>query len=221
MATLCAPSATCPLNAVKACQLKPKIGIFAGTFDPIHNGHLAFAKAALGKGLDKVLFVVEPRPRRKQGVRALEHRHHMVELAIKNEPQFGMIELHQARFSVHETLPVLQALFPTHQLVFLFGDDVISHIAHWPHRLTLLRQTELLVAVRNQKRAELKRTFKILRDTTGVPFDYQMVEPNMPNVASSKIRLAVKQNKLPEGLPMSVANYVKKTGLYASADSVG
>src|SRR5258708_1287895 len=88
-----------------------KIPIFAGTFDPVHEGHLAFAQAALEEGLEKVMFLVEPRPRRKQGVRALEHRTAMVQLAIADEPQLSTIVLEQARFSVNETLPVLRARF--------------------------------------------------------------------------------------------------------------
>lgn len=195
---------------------RPRIGIYAGTFDPIHNGHLAFANEALKTGLDKVLFLVEPRPRRKQGVRALEHRHNMVELAIKDEPKFGAIALGQARFNVQETLPVLQALFPDYTLVFLFGDDVISHIAHWPHRLELLEQTELLVAVRHHKRAELKQTFKTLQQTTGVAFTYFMVEPNAPDIASSKIRLQIRRKHDTPDIPASVAGYIKKKRLYAA-----
>ncbi len=220
MAILCAPNAAISLNVAKVCLLKPRIGIYAGTFDPIHNGHLAFAHEALKTGLDKILFLVEPRPRRKQGVRALEHRHNMVELAIKDEPNFGTIALGQARFNVQETLPVLQALFPDHMLVFLFGDDVISHIAHWPHRLELLQQTELLVAVRRQKRMDLEATFQTLQQTTGVPFRYSMVEPNAPDIASSKIRLQIRRQKDTPDIPLSVAHYIKKKRLYAS-DSTG
>lgn len=200
--------------------MKAKIGIFAGTFDPVHKGHLAFAKAALETGLEKVYFLVEPRPRRKQGVRALEHRQKMVELAIKNEPQLGMIMLDQARFNVQETLPVLQNLFKGHTLVFLFGDDVMGHIAHWPHGLTLLQQTELLVAVRHQNRTDLNQMFKTLQQTTGVPFAYTMAEPKAPHIASSKIRLQIKRKHDTPDIPAEVAEYIRKNRLYTgSADS--
>ncbi|MCA9332160.1 adenylyltransferase/cytidyltransferase family protein, partial [Candidatus Saccharibacteria bacterium] len=50
-----------------------KVGIYAGSFDPIHKGHIALAEQAIQQcGQDKVFFMVEPRPRRKQGVKALE-----------------------------------------------------------------------------------------------------------------------------------------------------
>src|SRR5688572_27140829 len=105
-----------------------KIGIYSGTFDPIHLGHVAFAKEALKQcGLEKVYFLVEPRPRRKQGVKALEHRQAMVELAIAKEPALGSIILDHARFSVRQTLPVLQARFEGSEIVFLMGDDMLAH----------------------------------------------------------------------------------------------
>src|SRR5688572_18703158 len=139
-----------------------KIGIFSGTFDPIHEGHLAFAQAALEQGLEKVWFLVEPRPRRKQGVRALEHRQAMVGLAIESEPKFGQIMLEQARFTAHETLPVLQARFKGRQLVLLFGDDVLSHIADWPDVQKLVQAIELMIAVRKDEAEKVVDNLKYL-----------------------------------------------------------
>ncbi len=195
-----------------------RIGIFAGTFDPIHDGHIAFAYAALGQGLEKVMFLPEPRPRRKQGVRALEHRIAMVQLAVADEPRFGTIVLEQARFTPHETLPLLQARFAGYKLVLLFGDDVIAHIAHWQHVESLLGASELIIASRHQNTAALEATLKTLQKTRGFKFDYQIVHTEKEEITSSKARLDIKRDKTVIGLNPRVLEYIKNQRLY-SADT--
>ncbi len=198
--------------------MSKRIGIFAGTFDPVHDGHIAFAYAALAAGLEKVMFLPEPRPRRKQGVRALEHRVAMVQLAVAKEPRFGTIVLEQARFTAHETLPVLQARFKGYKLVLLFGDDVIGHIAHWPHVDALVKSTELIIATRHHDTSGLKAVLKTLQQTRGLKFDYQTIQLEQQDITSSKIRLNIKHEKPVVGLDPAVRAYINKNKLYASSD---
>lgn len=196
-----------------------KIGIFAGTFDPIHDGHIAFARAALDQGLDKVMFLTEPRPRRKQGVRALEHRLAMVRLAVDSEPRFGVVVLEQARFTAHETLPKLQARFPGHRLVLLFGGDVISHIAHWPHVDSLVQAVDLLIATRRENEAILRSTLSTLNKTAGLKFTYDIIHPKSGERTSSTIRHSLKHDNPAIGLQREVQAYIAKHRLYCSAET--
>ncbi len=193
-----------------------KIGIYAGTFDPIHEGHLAFARAALDAGLEKVMFLVEPRPRRKQGVRALEHRLAMVQLAIQDNPRLGSIIIEQARFTAHETLPLLQNRFKGYQLVLLFGDDVIAHIANWPHIDELVASVELMVATRQDDERALAETFSIIEKTTNLSFRYTFVDPGYPEISSSRIRLELKKRQQPADIPGNVWQYIRSHRLYSS-----
>lgn len=193
-----------------------KIGIFAGTFDPVHAGHVAFAHKALDLGLDRVYFLPEPRPRRKQGVRALEHRLAMINLAISDEPRFGSIQLKQARFTPHETLPVLAKRFAGAELVLLFGDDVIGHIAHWPHIIELVDTVELFVATRHHNIQKLAETFHILHQTSGLQFRYRLVEPAQQSVSSSLIRAALKSGQPVKHLDLTVQGYIHSHRLYRS-----
>lgn len=195
-----------------------KIGIFAGMFDPIHDGHVAFAHAALREGLEKIMFLPEPRPRRKQGVRALEHRVAMVQLAVANEPRFGTIVLEQARFTAHETLPVLQARFKGYKLVLLFGDDVISHIAHWPHVDALIKSTELMIATRHHDTAKLDSVLQTLQQTRNLKFNCQTIQLEQQDITSSKLRLSIKRGNPAAGLDPAVEAYIRKHQLYASSD---
>ncbi|HSX23880.1 MAG TPA: adenylyltransferase/cytidyltransferase family protein [Candidatus Saccharimonadales bacterium] len=193
-----------------------KIGIFAGTFDPIHDGHIAFAQAALDAGLEKVMFLPEPRPRRKQGVRALEHRRAMVRLAIAHEGRYGIIALEQARFTVHETLPKLQARFAGYQLVLLFGADVISHIASWPHVGAMVNVAELMIAARLRDMSDLTATLHTLEKTRNLRFRYEIIHPAYEEVTSSTIRLLLKRDKAADGLPPAVQRYIKRHKLYST-----
>lgn len=197
-----------------------RVGIYAGTFDPIHEGHLAFAREAMGTcNLDKVFFLVEPRPRRKQGVRALEHRVHMTQLAIKNERNFGSIVLDQAQFSVVETLPVLQARFMSEELFLLMGEDVVAHLAQWPHINRLLKSVTFIVGIRKGKRKDIEDKLESLQKARGITFKYHTFVPTHYDIASSKIRLALKRGVEPKGLPRELHHYIEQEGLYSSSSS--
>jgi nicotinate (nicotinamide) nucleotide adenylyltransferase len=204
--------------------MSKKIGIFAGTFDPIHEGHLAFASAALALGLEKVMFLVEPRPWRKQGVRSLEHRQAMVSLAIYNEPKFGTIILERSRLTPHETLPILQARFKGYELVLLFGDDVISymagHIAAWPHIEELATNTSLIIASRRHDQKQLSESLQVLKRDYDLPFRYQFAEPGKQHINATDIRLALKRRQQPTGVPAEVLGYIHSHRLYVSTARV-
>ena len=89
------------------------LGIFGGTFDPIHTGHLIVARAALETlGLDEVLFVPAGRPWMKDAgaVSAAEDRARMAELAVAGDPQFRVSRLEIERKGETYTLDTLRAL---------------------------------------------------------------------------------------------------------------
>lgn len=196
-----------------------RIGIYAGTFDPIHNGHVAFAEKALAQGLDKVFFLVEPRPRRKQGVRALEHRLAMANIVASSNPKLGVISLEQARFTPRQTLPPLIARFKGHKLVFLFGDDVIKHmvdnLADWPNVDELANNASLLIAARHHQQDELIFGLKNL-EQFGLNFDFEFIEPDAQTINSSSIRQSLKSKKTSLNIPLEVANYAVNNGLYSN-----
>lgn len=204
---------------MRGSSVSKRIGIFAGSFDPVHEGHLAFAHSGLAHGLDKVYFLVEPRPRRKQGVHALEHRLEMAKLAAASHKKLGVIHLEQNTFSPLATLPVLQARFKDSELVLLFGDDVVSHmvdhLADWPHVSELAKHTSLLIATRHHKKDDLTDRLNAVMDY-GVHFRYEFVEPGQLAASSSDIRLALKRGNPPTGLPPAVLDYISREGIYSS-----
>jgi len=191
-----------------------QVGIYAGTFDPVHEGHLAFANQALTEcKLDKLFFLVEPRPRKKQGVRALEHREAMVRLVIADNEKFGMIQLAQANFSVEDTLPKLQALFEGAQLHFLMGEDVFSHLSTWPHVDELLTSSSFIVGIRKNDEIKMKLTLAQLQQARGINFNVNFFMTEQQDISSSNIRLALKRGNEPQGLLSKTRDYIKSNGL--------
>lgn len=193
-----------------------KVGIFAGSFDPIHQGHIAFARQALEEcSLDKVFFLVEPRPRRKQGVRALEHRTKIVQLALKREPHMGSIMLEQTRFTVTETLPILKARFIGAELHLLFGDDVLKHLVDWPHVEDLLSGVSFIIGVRSNSITKINATIHALEKARGIKMNYSVFKSTAPDLSSSQIRLSLKRGQEPLGLTSTVLKYIQSKGLYS------
>ncbi len=194
-----------------------RVGIYSGTFDPIHNGHVRFALEAQEKyGLDKVFFLVEPRPRRKQGVKALEHRTQMVELAIKRHANLGLIILNQARFTAHETLPVLQARFQGAALYMLMGEDMLDHLANWPHVTELIEAVHFVIGIRRRSEKEVKETLVALQQTRGLRLTYSIFQADSSRVSSSAVRSALRKGKTPQTVPPEVLDYIATEQLYTA-----
>lgn len=197
-----------------------KIGIYSGTFDPIHKGHVAFAlEAAAACGLDRVYFLVEPRPRHKQGVKAFTHRVEMVRLAVADWPQLGSVVVDQNRFSVLETWPVLRARFAGAELYMLMGDDVFKHLSHWPMVDQLITSAHFIVGVRRGGKTNLRQHLRVVEQTRGLKLHFEMFTPSGGQYSSTAIRRAISLGQQPEGLEKSVMSYIATHGLYTPSFS--
>jgi nicotinate-nucleotide adenylyltransferase len=196
--------------------MSKKVGIYSGTFDPVHEGHIAFAEEAIERyGLDKVFFLVEPRPRRKQGVKAFEHRTEMVKLAIAKHPRLGQIVLEHARFTVHETLPLLKECFRGATLYMLMGEDMLNHLVSWPH-VEGLADTDIIIGLRTGSVKTVKQLLKNFEKIRNFTPRYQVFKANFSDFSSTKIRASLRRGKMPDGLNPNVVSYIRQEGLYAS-----
>lgn len=193
-----------------------RVGIFSGTFDPIHNGHLAFAREALRKAeLDKIFFMVEPSPRRKQGVRALQHRIQMVQLALQHEPQFATIALDHSQFDAATTLPLLQARFEGARLFMLMGDDMLlTHFISWPHVESLIEAVYFLIGARLAEAATVAQHIREIEKTKGVKFHYKIIEVGHTNLSSVSVRNVLRKGQASPDIDPAVAAYIAKHRLY-------
>jgi nicotinate (nicotinamide) nucleotide adenylyltransferase len=194
---------------------RKRIGIYSGTFDPVHTGHIAFALQALEQAnLDLVYFLPERRPRNKVQVEHFAHRSAMLKQAIRPHPHFKVLELVDVSFTVERTLPKLQTLFRGDQLVFLFGSEVIPYIDTWPKASRLLNSSELFIALKSN------HSEKIVRDLINTwsvqPKEIGYIDSYAPSVSSHKIREALRTNHRVAGILKSVERYSNKNWLYVS-----
>ena len=192
-----------------------RIGIYAGTFDPVHAGHVTFALQAITAAhLDKVYFLPERRPRDKQHVEHFGHRVAMLNRAAAPHPQFDVLELVDVSFSVERTLPQLRKQFPDAQLVFLFGSDVIPSLADWPKAERLLADSELVIGLRAQDSRETMHA--IIEAWPVQPMAVTLFPSHAPDISSGRVREALRTRKPAQGLLTSVERYSDRNWLYVS-----
>lgn len=125
---------------------KKRIGIFGGTFDPPHVGHLILAAEARDQlDLDCTIWVLTPDPPHKigQDISSLEHRLAMVQLAIGEDEAFLLSRVDIDRPGPHYTVDTIKNLkeqYPDHALIYLMGGDSLQDLPNWyqPHALLSL-----------------------------------------------------------------------------------
>ncbi len=131
-----------------------RIGVFGGTFDPIHNAHLDIARAAMKHaGLDRVLFVVAARPPHKQDdtFAAPAARFAMVEAALRGEAGMAPcdIELRRAGPSyTADTLRELKRMHPVAELFLILGMDACMDLPQWREPETIVANARILAVPR-------------------------------------------------------------------------
>lgn len=132
----------------------PKIGLFGGSFDPVHLAHLSLARCALEQlALDQLLWLPAGRPWQKtgRGLASPAHRRAMVELMIAGEPRFAVDDSELERDGASYTIDTVRARLarrPHEQLFLLIGQDQYARLHTWHEWQALLPLVTLAVAAR-------------------------------------------------------------------------
>lgn len=194
---------------------KQRVGIYAGTFNPVHAGHIAFALQSLKAAkLDHIYFMPERKPRYKTHVEHFGHRVAMLNRAVQPHPQFGVLEMVDISFSVEKTLPRLRKQFDNAELVFLFGSDAVRDLPDWPNAETLLAISALVVGLREQdNQPELSAE---IASWPLSPRRLIMFNSYAPDVSAGRIREALRLRTSTRGLLSSVERYSNRHWLYVS-----
>jgi nicotinate-nucleotide adenylyltransferase len=137
-----------------------KIGIFGGTFDPVHNGHLILARDAVEQlELDELLFVPAALSPHKleQTPAAADARLEMLRAAIQDEPRFCLDTLELERpapsYAV-DTIEVLRTREPAARLVYLIGEDNVARLSTWHRFAELSKMVQFVVLDRTGLKTE-------------------------------------------------------------------
>jgi nicotinate-nucleotide adenylyltransferase len=195
-----------------------RLGIYGGSFDPVHNGHLALAHACQHQeALDEVWFMPTAiQPLKQHGPHATDaQRLEMLQLALRPEPSWRASNLEIDRGGLSYTLDTLRQLneeLPDAVLFFLMGADAVQDVPHWhqPREIFSLA-TPLVVRRAGQPDPELA-TLRALCAENKQPILIEMPEID---VSSTQVRRqAAAGAPLGELVPAPVAVYIAAHGLY-------
>jgi nicotinate-nucleotide adenylyltransferase len=128
-----------------------KIGLFFGSFNPIHHGHLIIANhIAMTSDLDEVWFVLSPQnPFKKSGTLLNEnHRYHLLQLAIEGEQKLKVcnieFKLPKPSYTIN-TLIYLKEKYPAYQFSIIIGSDGFQNIEKWKNAEVILRNYPIII----------------------------------------------------------------------------
>lgn len=193
-----------------------RLAVFGGTFDPIHNGHLAMGAGLLDAfELDRVLFVPAGTPWQKEGYSAAEDRWTMTVLAAATNPRFEASRMEIDRkgptYTV-DTMAMLRDFYgPDAALYFVAGVDAVLTLGTW-HRAEGLAGLAEVIAVP-------RPGFDVgaLRPGDGWPRLHVADVPEV-DVSSTEIRRRVREGlPIDELVPPVIAAYIEEHGLYRQA----
>lgn len=183
-----------------------RLGIFGGTFDPVHSAHLTVAREAADQfQLDQVWFVPAARPPHKtdKELASFEDRCRMIELACKDDPRFvlSLLESGKGKSYSVETMEAVRAM--GEEPYFIIGADAFAEITTWHRWQDLLKLTGFIVVTRPGHVYLAPPGARVHRlDTVALP------------VSSSEIRRRLAAGEIPRELPQNVAQFITGHGLY-------
>lgn len=200
-----------------------KIGIYGGSFDPVHFGHIFLAEdAKIAAGLDQVIFVpVKLQPfKQERQVASGEHRCNMLSLAFeeagfKDTFQVSDFELKKDGVSyTYETLRAFREKFPDSKIYFIIGSDSIKKLDMWKNAEEILKNHDFIVGKRpGEDEDALKRKAQEITAKFGTEF--VITNNRQFDISSTYVRKNVYLEDLPDRLvPVSVERYIEENGLY-------
>jgi nicotinate-nucleotide adenylyltransferase len=191
--------------------MKLKIGLYFGSFNPIHIGHLAIANyIAEYSDLDQIWFVVSPQNPFKQKDSLLNdyHRLELVNLCIENYPKLKAsnieFSLPKPSYTIN-TLTYLKEKHSKYEFSLIMGSDNLKNFNKWKNHELILKEHELYIYPRpGYDDSKVKIDGKI-----------HLIHAPLMEISSSFIRKAIKENKeIPFFMPEAAYNYLKEMHFY-------
>ncbi len=198
-----------------------KIGIFGGSFNPIHNGHLALGKTVCDElALDQLIFIPAGFPPHKshQFLAPAEHRYAMVKLAVTCDRRFSVSRLEldseETTYTV-TTLKAFRQLFTDEdQLFFIMGADSLVDLVNWWSFGELVTLCTFVAAARpGISRETMTQQIEVLKSQFGAKV--MVVDMPLMDLSASEIRHRIARGEgISPLVPEPVASYIVQNGLY-------
>ena len=191
--------------------MKKKIGLFFGSFNPIHIGHLIIAEYIVEHtDLKELWFVVSPcNPlKKKQSLLNDLQRLYMVNIAIEDDPRFRSCDIEfklpQPSYTVN-TLLHLAEKYPDKEFCLIMGEDNLDCIEKWYNYQYILENYQIYVYPRDNYQTENKRNFP----------NIHYVDAPKIGISATMIRQSIQENKSVKYLMTEkVAKYIDEMGIY-------
>ena len=196
-----------------------RIGLFGGTFDPPHLGHLILASEAQSQlELTRLLWILTPEPPHKQElvITSIEHRLAMVKLAISDNPNFELSRVELDRPGPHYTLDTVQIIAkqnPEAEIVPIIGGDSLRDLPTWYQSKELLYACHWVGVMRRPSDAANLEALE--RELPGISSKVHYVDAPLLEIASREIRSRIANGRsVRYYLPQSVYEYINEYHLY-------
>lgn len=197
-----------------------KIGIIGGTFNPIHNGHIALAKTAYNElSLDEVIFISSGMSYFKKDIvmPSREDRFNMTNLAVSNVPYFSASDIEMKREGnsyTFETILELKKIYNDAEFFYIIGADTLFSMESWKNPEIIFENCNIVCAVRDDidinelkdKSIDIENKYK----THVIILNFNKIQ-----LSSSEIRKMLSNNEdVSHLIPAGVLNYIKENKLY-------
>ena len=203
-----------------------RVGVFGGTFDPIHYGHLLLAETCREQcALDQVWFLPAnvPPHKQKRQLTSAQHRLEMLHLAVAGHGAFVVSELEIQRGGVSYTVDTLSSILqvePTAELYLLMGADSLCDLPTWREAA---RVCQLAIPVVVRRRGTAEPDFGLIGDLVSdqrlQKIRQQEVQMPLFEFSSTEIRqLAAAGQSIRYRTTRAVEMYIQSNGLYAPGD---
>jgi len=197
-----------------------RVGVFGGTFDPVHIGHLVAAEETrVQLSLERVVFVPAGLPPHKLAnhISPVAHRLAMVQLAIASNPYFTVSRVDIDRFGPCYTVDTMELLRdewgPGTELYFIMGSDSLADILTWHKPERLIRLCRLAVVKRPGYDVDIEELDRLL---PGIASRVRFINSPLIDVASCDIRRRVREGlSIKYQVPEVVEKYIYEHGLYS------
>ena len=203
-----------------------KLGIFGGTFDPIHNGHLVIAEhVRVAMGLERVLFIPAGHPwfKANRPVTEARHRLEMVELAVAPNPKFQVSDIEVRREGPTYTIDTLTELRETMgeavEFFVILGTDALNELHRWRAPGEVLDMATIVGVARPEADAVDREALESIR--SGASEEIVLVDGPRVDISAVSVRQRMVDGLRVDGLiPQIVHSYIERHGLYGRKERV-
>lgn len=194
-----------------------KTGLYFGSFNPVHIGHLAIANYIVEySDMDEIWFVVSPQNPLKSKSSLLEdhHRIRLVEIALGDDFRFRVSDIEtklpQPSYTI-DTLTYLRERHPGRQFILIMGGDNVFTLHKWKNAMEIVKSTPLYVYPRKVEHGDHRPELEEIIAASTI----SLVEAPLIDISGTFIREAIRSGKdIRHFLPTGVWDYIKEMHFY-------